>query len=177
MREFNLCKELSLKLAKDLGITPFSIGKTSLTHPDMLTKLTLNVSDEDGEDVRRVPIWYGEATGAEGISCGVLAGLDTDPDKLEFAFVLGFKDFDGSFQADGVRLSFHYDWTNEEDPGTMVMKAGDKWLPISLAQRLQLILGFETMIQDGVLWQASPNIPEELRKDLAEIIEVDEKNS
>jgi len=176
MREFSLCKELSLKLAKDLGAAPVSFGKTSLTHPDLLTKFSLKVSDEDGGEVRKVPIWYGEALGEDGLSCGILAGLDTNPDQLEFAFILGFKDFNGEFQEDGVRLSFHYDWANETDPGTMVMKAGDKWLPLSLAQRLQLILGFETMVQDGVLWQASLNIPEELRKDLAEIIEVDEKN-
>lgn len=173
MREFALCRELSLKLAKDLGATPISFGKISLTHPDLLTKLSLNISDEDGEDVRTVPIFYGEAVGADSLSCGILAVLDTTPDKLEFAFLLGFKDFGGEFQSDGIRLSFHYDWANPEDPGTMVMKAGDKWLPISLAQRLQLILGFETMVQDGVLWQSSVNIPEELRKDLAEIIEVD----
>jgi len=174
MRESALCKELSLKLAKDLGATPFSIGKVSLTHSELLTKIRLNISDEDGK-VRRIPLWYGESSGSEGIVCCLLAGLDDDPDKLEFACVIGFKDFSGVFQADGIRLSFHYDWANEEDPGTMVMKAGDKWVPISLAQRLQLVLGFETMIQDGVLWKQSSNIPDELQKDLAEIIEVDEK--
>ena len=173
MREFALCKELSLKLAKDLGATPFSIGKISLTHSDLLTKISLNVSDESG--VHGVPVWYGEAHGAEGTVCCLLAGLDSDPDKLEFACVVGFKDFGGVFQSEGIRLSFHYDWANEEDPGTMVMKAGDKWLPISLAQRLQLVLGFETMVQDGIQWQQSSNIPDELQKDLAEIIEVDEK--
>lgn len=181
MREFALCKELSIKLAKDLGATPFTIGKISLTHSDLLTKKFLNVSDEDGGEVRKVPIWYGEAHGAEGIVCCLLAGLDVDPDKLEFACVIGFKDFAGQFQSDSIRMSFHYDWTNDEDPGTMVMKAGDQWLPISLAQRLQLILGFETMVQDGILWQPShgysSQIPEELQKDLAEIIEVDEKSA
>ena len=174
MREFALCRELSINLAKDLGATPFSIGKVSLTHSDLLTKKILNVSDEDGE-VRKVPVWYGEARGAETVCC-LLAGLDVDPDKLEFACVIGFKDFSGEFQPDSIRMSFHYEWANAEDPGTMVMKAGDQWLPISLAQRLQLILGFETMVQDGILWQASSKIPEELQKDLSEIIEVDEKS-
>ena len=177
MREFSLCKELSLKLAKDIGATPVSFGKVSLTHKELLTTYSVNVSDEDGGEIRKVPIWYGEALGGDGISCGLLAGLDTDPNKLEFAFVLGFKDFGGEFQTEGLRISFHYDWANDTDPGTILMKVGDRWLPISLAQRLQLVLGFETMIQDGVQWQVSPSIPEELRKDLAEIIEVDEKNS
>lgn len=173
MREFALCKELSIKLAKDLGATPFSIGKESLTHSELMTNFTLKVSDEDGSEVRNVPVWYGEAAGVEGVVCCLLAGLDVNPDKLEIACVIGFKDRAGEFQTDGIRLSFHYDWANEEDPGTMVMKAGDNWVPISLAQRLQLVLGFETMLQDGVLWQQSSNIPKELQKDLSEIIEID----
>lgn len=172
MREFALCKELSIKLAKDLGASPFSLGKESLTHNDLLTRFSLKVSDEDGGEVRNVPVWYGEARGTEGIVCCLLAGLDTDPDKLEVACVIGFKNRDGEFLADETRLSFHYDWADEEDPGTMVMKAGDKWVPVSLSQRLQLILGFETMLQDGILWQPA-NIPNELQKDLYEIIEVD----
>lgn len=174
MREFALCKELSLKLSKDLGYTPFSFGKVGMTHKELLTNIDFNVSDEDGE-IKNVPIWYGEAIGGEGLTCCLLAGLDTNIEKLEFACIFGFKDFEGKFQTDGLRLSFHYDWANEEDPGTMVMKAGDQWVPISLAQRLQLILGFETMVQDGVLWQSSTKIPEDLLNDLSEIIEVDEK--
>lgn len=188
MREFSLCKELSRKLSKDLGATPFSFGKASLTHSDLLSKMDLRVADEDGV-VKNIPVWYGEARGDEGIVCCLLAVLAMEPKlghpdnepsgplELELACVIGFKDFDGEFQSDGVRLSFHYDWTNEEDPGTMVMKAGDKWVPISLAQRLQLVLGFEAMVQDGILWRQSANIPQELRKDLTEVIEVDEKTS
>jgi hypothetical protein len=170
MREFSLCKELSQKLAKDLGVTPVTVGKVGLTHEDLLTDFDIKIADEDS--IKKIPVWYGEARGSEANVCCLLAGLDTSLESLEFACVIGFKDFSGVFQSDGVRLSFHYDWSNEEDPGTMVMKAGDKWLPISLAQRLQLVLGFEVMVQDGILWQPS-NIPEELKKDLAEVIEID----
>jgi hypothetical protein len=179
MREFTLCKELNLKLAKDLGATPFTFGKISLTHHDLLTNINIQISDENG-NLQKIPVWYGEAIGSESISCGILAGLYSDSEQSspdEFVFVLGFKNFNGEFQTDGIRLSLHYDWTNNEDPGTLVMKVRDKWITVSLAQRLQLILGFETMVQEGVMWQASSNIPEELRKDLVEIIEVDEKNS
>lgn len=173
MREFALCKELSLKLAKDLGFTPISFGKTSLTHPDLLTNIIINTSDEDG-NIQKVSVWYGEAVGAEGILCGLLAGLDIGLDNLECVFVLGFKDFEGNFQPDEVRLSFHYDWSDETDSGMMVMKADKKWVHVSLAQRLKIVLGFETMIQEGCLWKASVNIPEELRQDLLETM-VDEK--
>ena len=171
MREFALCKELTLKLAKDIGATPLSFVKVSLTHSDLLTNIILNVADEDGT-VRKIPIWYGEAAGEFGITCGLLAGLDSDPNKLEFACILGLKDSTGEL-TDDFRLSFHYDWTNEEDPGTIVMRAGEKWIPISLAQRLQLAIGFEMMVQDGVVWQPSANIPKELQADLTAIIEVD----
>jgi hypothetical protein len=88
MREFSLCRELSMKLAKDLGATPFSFGKTSLTHSDLLTKISLNVvgENDDGQsESKKVPVWYGEANGSSGIVCCLLAGLDTYPDSLEFA--------------------------------------------------------------------------------------------
>jgi len=170
MREFALCKELSIKLSKDLGATPFTFGKISLTHPELLTTYSINISDDNG--IHKIPVWYGEAIGSEGITCVILSCLDID-DPNEFVFVLGLKNFDGEFQKDGIRVSFNYDWSNSDDYGMMNLKVGDKWVPFSLAQRLQLILGFETMIQDGVQWQAASNIPEELRKDLTEIIEVD----
>ena len=179
MREFSLCRELSMKLAKDLGATPFSFGKTSLTHSDLLTKISLNVvgeNDEGQSELKKVPMWYGEANGSNGIVCCLLAGLDTYPDSLEFACVLGFKDGTGIFQPDETRLSVHLDWANDEDSGTMAMKVGDIWIPIDLAQRLQLVLGFEVMVQDGILWRESQDIPELLLHDLTEIIEVDEKS-
>lgn len=170
MKDFNLCKELSIKLSSLLGATPFSIGKVSLTHKDF-SKNPLKISSDDDSQTY-IPLWYGEAFGEEGTMCCLLAGLDTDPEKLEIACVIGFKDFDNQFRSDGFRLSFHYDWTNDDDPGTMVMRAGDRWLPISLAQRLQLLFGFETMVQDGVEWKVG-EVPPELQADLVSVIEVD----
>jgi hypothetical protein len=166
-----LCKELSRKLAKDLGITPLSFGKTSLTHPDLRIDSSIFVEDEDGV-VKDIPLWYGEVAG-DGITCCLLAGLDTNPDSLEFVAVIGFKDLSGEFQSDGTRISFHYDWANDEDPGIVMVKAGDKWLSVSLAQRLQLALGFEIMVQDGIIWSKSLNVPIELMKDLEYQIELD----
>jgi hypothetical protein len=170
MKDFSLCRELSIKLSSILGATPFSIGKIGLTHKD-LSKNTIKISNDDNSETQ-IPIWYGEAFGEEGTMCCLLAGLDIDPAQLEIACVIGFKDFDNQFRNDGFRLSFHYDWTNEEDPGTMVMRAGDKWLPISLAQRLQLLFGFETMVQDGIEWKVG-EIPPELKDDLVSLIELD----
>lgn len=174
MTEFNLCKELSKKLSKDLGATPFSIGKTSLTNKDFLVKSTIKIQDEKGV-VKNIPMWYGEAQGLEGKTCCLLAALDDNPDTLEIAVVIGFKNFEDELQQDAVRAGFRYDWANDEDKGILIVKAGDKWLEVSLAQRLQLALGFEHMVQDGVLWNPVVEVPEELRKNLSEIIEVDEE--
>lgn len=172
MSDDGLYRELSRKLCKDLGATPFSLRKVGLTHKDLLVKSFLKVQDEEGV-VKRPPTWYGEALGADGLMCCLMAALDDDPDSLEVACVIGFKDIKGKLQEDAVRIGFRYDWSDESDSGTIVMLAGDKWLPISLAQRLQLALGFENMVQEGAIWESRGQVPEELRKNLSEIIEVD----
>jgi hypothetical protein len=56
MREMELCRDLTRKICKDLGATPFSIGKVSVTHEDLLTKPALNLRDEKGV-VSSVPLW------------------------------------------------------------------------------------------------------------------------
>lgn len=168
----DLNKELSRKLCKDLGLTPFSFGKVGLTHNDLSIKSSIKVQEEEGL-VRNLPMWYGEALGSEGLMCCLLVALDSDPDSLEAACVIGFKDIKGDLQEDAVRIGFRYDWSDDSDQGMVVMRAGDKWLPANLTQRLKLAIGFEQMIQEGVFWAASSNIPEALRKNLSEIIEVD----
>lgn len=173
MTNIALCKELSKKLAQDFGATPFSLGQVSLTHKDLLVKSTLKVQDEKGV-VKNIPMWYGEALGMEGKTCCLLTALDPNPDSLEIACIIGFKDVEDHLQEDAVRAGFRYDWSNEDDKGTLIVRAGDKWLEVSLAQRLQLALGFEHMVQDGVMWQPG-EVPEEFRKNLSEIIEVDEE--
>jgi hypothetical protein len=173
VRELELCRELSRKFCKDIGATPFSINKGGLTHPDLLVKTKLKISDENGV-VKNVPMWYGEARGIEGKTCCLVSALEPDPDKLEIACVIGFKNTQGELQADAVRAAFRYDWANDEDYGVLVMRAGDRWLELSLSQRLQLALGFENMVQDGVLWHPQPDVPEELRKNLSDIIALDE---
>ena len=173
MRDSALCRELLRKIAKDLGATPFSLNKAGLTHPDLLVrKAPLKVSDEEGL-VRTIPMWYGEALGLEGTTCCLLVALDDNLESLEIAAVIGFKGFEGELQKDSVQFGFRYDWSSETDPGILMMKFGEKWLPLTMAQKLQLALGFEVMVQDGVPWNVSPNVPEELRKNLSQIIEVD----
>ncbi len=173
MREMELCRELSRKICKDLGATPFSIGKVSITHEDLLTKQSLKLRDEKGV-VNNVPLWYGEAYGQHGLMCCLLAAIDQDPDSLEIACIIGFKNTKGEIEASSTRCGFRYDWTDDSDPGTLLVKSNDKWLPMTLTQRLQLALGLENMVQDGVLWSQQPKVPEEFRNNLSEIIEVDD---
>jgi len=173
MREFELCKQLSRKMCKDLGVTPFSITKASLTHQDLSVPSNLKIQEEDGS-IKVIPMWYGEANGGEGITCCLMAGLDANPETLEIVCVIGFKDFFGEIQSSALRAGFRYDWTNDEDGGTLVFRAKERWLEFTLAQRLQFALGFEYMVQDGVLWNSQPKVPEEFRKNLSEIISLDE---
>lgn len=169
MREFALCKELTRKISRDLGATPISLGQISVTHSDLLTKIELKVSVEN-QGIINVPVWYGETKGDESIFCCLLAALDPNPDQLEYICIFGFKGFDNIFQQDNVQLSLHYDWTNEDDPGTILMKAENTWISISLAQKLHFALGLELLTQDGCLWQTGV-IPDEMRKDLMEAID------
>lgn len=171
MTDFALSKELSRKIAQDLGATPVSIGKTSMTHNDLSIK-SLKVQVEN-DLVKNIPMWYGEAIGSLGKTCCLLSAIEPNPDSLELAAVIGFKDFEDNLQEGSPRVGFRYDWANPDDKGTWIIKSGDKWIELSLAQKLQLCLGFEHMVQDGIQWNPG-SMPDELRKDLSEIIEVDE---
>ena len=173
MNDLALRAELSKKLAKDLGGTPFSIGKAGLTHSDLLAKEQLKISD--GSIVKSIPMWYGEVSGGEGLTCCLLAALEPDPDKLEIACVVGFKSFTGEFQTDSAVIGFIFDWGTVDDPGHISIKNQEGWLPSTLAQRLQLSLGFENMIQDGVIFNKS-KIPKELLSDMSELINVDDNS-
>jgi hypothetical protein len=173
MKDFDLCRELSKKLCKDLGCTPFSVGKAGLTHDDLVVHSHLKVEDENG-DVKVVPMWYGEAAGTQGKTCCLLATLDPDPDALEIVCVIGFKDFKGQILENAVRCAFQFDWADESDGGTLLIWMGngvERWVEVSLSQRLQLALGFETMVQEGILWNEEKNVPEIFRENLSSVLE------
>lgn len=171
MKDFSLCRELSRKVCKDLGVTPYSVRKVSLTHPELMLKETVKISDENGL-VKKIPMWYGEARGSNGLMCCLLTVIDENIDNFEMACIIGFKNFHGELQQDATMIGFRYDWSNDSDEGTIITKLGDKWMAISLSQRLLLALGLENMVQDGITW--NPGIPPaEFKNHLSEIIEVD----
>lgn len=168
MKDPDLCRELSRKICKDLGATPFSLGKAGLTHNSLKRTEILKTVDEKGL-VKEVEMWYGEAPGLSGLMCCLLAALDESPD---IACVIGFKGIDGKLIPTATRAAVLLDWGDTSDEGSMFMRGKEKWIPLSLAQRLQLALGLENMVQEGVLWNPAPNVPEELHKNLSEIIEI-----
>ena len=173
MKDFDLCRELSKKICKDLGCTPFSIGKIGLTHPDLSVNSNLKLEDESG-DIKIIPMWYGEAIGMQSKTCCLLAALDPDPDSLQVVSVIGFKDLKGTILENAVRCAFQFDWADEGDGGTLLIWMGgevERWVEVSLAQRLQLALGFETMVQDGVPWVEEGDIPDVFRENLSSVLE------
>lgn len=172
MREQELCRELSRKICKDLGASPYTIGKISLTHKDLLIQQGLKLSDEK-DVVKNIPMWYGEAIGTHGVMCCTLAALEQDKENLEIAALISFKDANGDLDKNSTIAGIRYDWSDDLDFGTFLVKSNDKWLSMTLSQRLQLSLGLENMVQDGIMWVSQPNIPEEVRKNLIEVIEVD----
>ena len=174
MRDFELCKELSKKLSKDLGATPFSIRKTGITDDSLLVKRTLKIQDENNE-VKNIPVWYGEAKGLDSITCCLLTLLDESDENFEVACIIGFKDFDDQILKNSIRVGFRYDWGNPDDYGTLIVKLKDKWVPVDLSRRLQLNLAFENMVQDGILFEPSKEVPEDFFENISEIIEVDEE--
>jgi len=167
-----LCNELTKKFLKDIGGTPYSFGKAGLTHKDLRRKETLKLSEEKGV-VQTVPMWYGEAQGLSAKTCALICSLSHQGDDLEVAGVVGFRSGTGEIMKGSGCIGFYFDWKNEQE--LLKIKLQDKWLPLDMSARLRLGLGFETMVQEGVLWNTSPSIPEPFLKNLQEMIEVDEE--
>lgn len=174
MSEFALFKELSKKLSKDFGATPLSINKTGLTKKEFLLKRKLKISlNDDQNKIQENNVWYGEALGYDSITCCLLTILINSDDSFEIVCIIGFKNLSGELQSDAIRIGYKYDYLNDSDPGTIVAKAGNQWVPVDLVQKLQILLGFEFMIQDGVSWNPSFKIAEDFWTDLYNLIEED----
>jgi hypothetical protein len=170
--DFELNKELAKKIAIDLGATPVSFGKVGLTHKDLLTRTKLKISDDDNE-IQDVKVWYGEAAGSEGLTCCLFTLLTNNDDSFEIVFVVGFKNMDNTI-SEQLFIGYKYDFLDNEDPGSVFTKAKDKWLLVGLSERLKMVLAFETLVQEGVIWQPSREVPTVLWDNLSEIIEVDD---
>jgi hypothetical protein len=159
-----LSKELAKQIAKNIGANPVSIGKIGLTIPELLTKSQLKISDEDGV-IKYSQMWYGEIKGSDNIVCCLLSLLEQEP--FEICSVIMFKDFSGDITDNAIGFGYSHD--NE----SFLLKIGERWLPMTMAQKLQLALGVEVMVQDGLVWNCE-EMPEEIKKNLSEIISIDE---
>lgn len=161
----NLSNELALQISKNLGATPMTIGKIGLTDPSFLTQSQLKLSDEDGV-VKYAQMWYGETKGSDNTVCCLLTLLDEE--VFEICAVIMFKDLSGDIEDSA--MGFRYSWN---DDGFFLLKNKERWLPMTMAQKLQLALGIEVMVQDGLTWNEG-EMPEEIKKNLSQIISLDE---
>jgi hypothetical protein len=152
---------LAQQIAKNIGANSVSIGKIGLAVPEFLTDSQLKLSDEDGV-VKYAPMWYSEAKGCDNIVCCLLALLDPD---FEICAVFMFKDFSGDIEDCAIGLKL-------DEDGMFLSKSSDRWLPMTMAQKLQFALAIEVMVQDGIVWEPA-DIPEEIRKNLVGMISVD----
>ncbi|MFA5758027.1 MAG: hypothetical protein WC942_01420 [Clostridia bacterium] len=168
MNKSDLDKELIRKIFIDLGACPKSIGKAGITHRDFLVKNILKI--DDGTVHKEIPTWYGELRGSEGIMCCLLSALDFNIESLEVLFVLGFKDFDGNIQEDAIRFGLYYDWSAYDSIGLFMTKVKSTWVPVFLAQKLQIALGMEIMVQEGSAWVSGVPVPEEFKKNISELL-------
>lgn len=174
-----LTKELAKKICKDLGATPISFQKAGVTHKDLLTEKIINISTfrEDGQEiVLQNKVWYGEAIGGQGITCCLLSisdkpsSVNKEEDIFDIYLIIGFKDINGKVLSDSFCFGLSYDYSNED--GNFFLKIKDKWTEATIGQKLQLTLGLETFVQEGVIW-TNGNFPNELWDALRELIELD----
>jgi hypothetical protein len=171
--DFELNKELAKKIAINIGATPISFEKVGLTHKDLLTKIKLKISNDDDE-IQYIKVWYGEAAGSENLICCLLTLLSNNDDSFEIVFVIGFKKMDNTISEE-LFIGYKYDFLDVEDQGSIFIKfkSKDKWLLVGLLERLKSTLAFETLVQEGVIWQSSREVPTILLDNLSEMIEVD----
>jgi hypothetical protein len=162
-----LDRELVKNILKNIGATPISIGKCGLTDNELLVKNDFFKVLIDNE-VKDIPMWYGEISGFGGLLCCLLTSINNE----EYICIIGFKDVEGNFKENGLIFGFNFDWTDDQDPGIIMLKTSDKWVPIGMVQKLKLALGFENIEQEGLIWKSS-KLPKILRKNLSEMIELD----
>lgn len=165
---FELNKELSKRIAINLAATPDLLGKNGITHRDLLTTNSLQISDENNE-IHNIKTWYGEATGSEGIVCCFFTILNNTDDSFEIAFTLAVRN-EFINQNDTI-IGFKFDYLDSEDSGLVFIKLNNKWISAGLIERLKITLSLEMMNQEGIIWKSVRDIPQILWDNLSEIIE------
>jgi hypothetical protein len=86
--------------------------------------------------------------------------------------IISFKDFEQNKNSYTPFYGLKFNQKDEEDNGTFLLKVTDKWIPMTMEQKLRLALGFESMITDGFDWEIG-EITEETVKELEDFISID----
>jgi hypothetical protein len=91
-------------------------------------------------------------------------------DKPDFVLVFGTL-------AEGEEIAFavgiRFEWAEEQDDGTYYTYHDSTWVPVGLAQKLQIAAMFEQQMQEGVPWTA-PESHDKFFELLGSLLELDE---
>jgi hypothetical protein len=161
-----LCRELTRHIFATLGAFPDGFGKVGLVHKDLQTKIKLQA----GKAVASRPLWAGELKQPSGDYVALLA--DVGPkDKPDLVLVFGTL---GGGENIAFAVGIRFEWFEEQDAGAFFSYHDGAWMPLGLAQKLQIGSMFEQQMQEGVPW----TIPESCDKFydvLGSLLELDEE--
>lgn len=171
--DFNLKKELSNKICDLLGTSPNTYSKIGITHKDLFINKNIKIYfEEDGLEAN-FPLYLGKAG---SILCLLFVGIWKDNlniEHFETNCIFSFLDSNNKIDKLSPLIGFSYDYMNNEDDGILLNKFKNQWINLSLVQRLQLVLGLEKMVQEGVQWsEFSFDDFDELHANLAEILDL-----
>jgi len=169
MRHKNLSNELAHKILSDISCTPFSFGKAGVTHKDLLLSTSLNIKEND-ESIK-VPLYYGEVLGQEGVVSSLIFVLDKSPEDFEAGVIISVRKYLEDVSNKQIRIGFICNW-NESFNLFMINSNNNGWIPATLSQKLQITLAFEDIVQEGLVWQ-SGQAPDFMLEDASFFIELD----
>jgi hypothetical protein len=166
-----LCRELSRHIFATLGAFPEGFGKVGLTHRELQRKVKVQV----GKDRSTKLLCAGEIKQPSGDYVGLLMNVGTQ-DRPDYLLVFGTLST-GSYEPTGdviFAVGIRFEWADETDDGSYYTYHDGMWVPIGLAQKLQIASMFEQQMQEGVPWTA-PKSYDKFYELLGSLLDVDEE--
>jgi hypothetical protein len=141
MLETQLVKRIFI----NLGCYPHPLGQ-GLTHPELLQKnKQLKLVDEN-DKVITTDMWYGKVNDKEIVVSEIILSVISE-DPFEAMALIKLKN-------ETFFISYSEDFDVEKSSQISIVQSGDKWIQMSLMQRLMLTGWFEVVKQEGVLWES-----------------------
>jgi hypothetical protein len=155
-----LCRELSRLIFSSIGAIPEPVW-LALTSKELLRKEKITVEINGKKELQG--IWFGEVTDAGGSCVGIITASGT-----EWTVVFQHKD---------MTLGLRFDWN--DDDGLFLSLIDDKWVPLTLSQKMMVGILFNDMVQEGSSWEVPINGAKtwpELHERLLSLIEHEENS-